>query len=198
MQNWLRSDLDGLVRFWSTGLEISRWASKNHQTRLWPSYLPVSHFQEWVAFFHRWHWWYCAKPAQIQFSSGGMWCRSKLGCKRIIGPAGGHCFWASLDRIRHVYWVINVFMVQYFFIFLIFFCWRAASCGAVEVFCWLGNYWHGWFNDDDDISDSSKVSVEGAETEDDDDAPTISLQEMLDDLHITEDATGGEGSPMME
>ena len=42
------------------------------------------------------------------------------------------------------------------------------------------------------------MSVEGAETEDDDDAPTISLQEMLDDLHITEDATGGEGAPMME
>ncbi|XP_076457169.1 60S ribosomal export protein NMD3-like [Babylonia areolata] len=45
--------------------------------------------------------------------------------------------------------------------------------------------------------DSSKVTVEATET-DDDDAPTISLQEMLDDLHLVEDATGGEGAPMME
>ena len=51
--------------------------------------------------------------------------------------------------------------------------------------------------DDDGISDSNKVLVEAEET-DDDGAPTISLQEMLDDLHITEDATGGEGAAMME
>ena len=46
-------------------------------------------------------------------------------------------------------------------------------------------------------TDPSKVTVEAEET-DDDEAPTISLQEMLDDLHICEDATGGEGAPMME
>ena len=51
--------------------------------------------------------------------------------------------------------------------------------------------------DNDGISDSNKVLVEAEET-DDDGAPTISLQEMLDDLHITEDATGGEGAAMME
>ncbi|KAL8594961.1 hypothetical protein ACOMHN_038758 [Nucella lapillus] len=45
--------------------------------------------------------------------------------------------------------------------------------------------------------DGSKVTVEMSEAEDDD-APTISLQEMLDDLHLAEDATGGEGAPMME
>lgn len=33
---------------------------------------------------------------------------------------------------------------------------------------------------------------------DEDGLPTISLQEMLDDLHIAEDATGGDGAPMME
>lgn len=45
--------------------------------------------------------------------------------------------------------------------------------------------------------DANKVSVEAEET-DDEDAPRISLQEMLDDLHISEDATGGEGAAMME
>lgn len=32
---------------------------------------------------------------------------------------------------------------------------------------------------------------------DDDGAPRISLSEMLEDLHISEDATGGEGANMM-
>lgn len=32
---------------------------------------------------------------------------------------------------------------------------------------------------------------------DDDGAPRISLAEMLEDLHISEDATGGEGANMM-
>ncbi|XP_070208147.1 60S ribosomal export protein NMD3-like [Littorina saxatilis] len=45
--------------------------------------------------------------------------------------------------------------------------------------------------------DASKVSVEAEET-DEEGAPTISLQEMLDDLHISHDATGGEGDAMME
>uniref|UniRef100_A0A0B7A2U3 60S ribosomal export protein NMD3 OB-fold domain-containing protein n=1 Tax=Arion vulgaris TaxID=1028688 RepID=A0A0B7A2U3_9EUPU len=45
--------------------------------------------------------------------------------------------------------------------------------------------------------DSTKISVEIEDT-DDEGAPQISLQEMLDDLHITEDATGGEGAAMME
>lgn len=45
--------------------------------------------------------------------------------------------------------------------------------------------------------DASKVPVEQEET-DDEGVPAISLQEMLEDLHIAEDATGGEGAPMME
>nr|XP_002735759.1 PREDICTED: 60S ribosomal export protein NMD3-like [Saccoglossus kowalevskii] len=36
------------------------------------------------------------------------------------------------------------------------------------------------------------------ESSDDDDAPKISLQEMLEDLNISEDATGGEGAAMLE
>ncbi|XP_059140421.1 60S ribosomal export protein NMD3-like [Physella acuta] len=44
--------------------------------------------------------------------------------------------------------------------------------------------------------DPTKISVE--EDTDDEGAPQISLQEMLEDLHISEDATGGEGAPMME
>ncbi|GFR91110.1 60S ribosomal export protein NMD3 [Elysia marginata] len=44
--------------------------------------------------------------------------------------------------------------------------------------------------------DPTKLSVE--EDTDDEGAPQISLQEMLEDLHISEDATGGEGAPMME
>ncbi|CAH1239124.1 NMD3 [Branchiostoma lanceolatum] len=43
--------------------------------------------------------------------------------------------------------------------------------------------------------DAEKLAVE-SDTEDDD-APRISLQEMLEDLHISEDATGGEGAEMM-
>ena len=45
--------------------------------------------------------------------------------------------------------------------------------------------------------DSAKISVEAEDT-DDEGAPQISLQEMLEDLHIGGDATGGEGAPMME
>lgn len=43
--------------------------------------------------------------------------------------------------------------------------------------------------------DAERIAVE-TDT-DDDDVPKISLQEMLDDLHIT-DATGGAGADMME
>eukprot|EP00058_Branchiostoma_floridae_P003994 XP_002589482.1 hypothetical protein BRAFLDRAFT_125192 [Branchiostoma floridae] len=43
--------------------------------------------------------------------------------------------------------------------------------------------------------DAEKLAVES--DTDDDDAPRISLQEMLEDLHISEDATGGEGADMM-
>jgi nonsense-mediated mRNA decay protein 3 len=46
------------------------------------------------------------------------------------------------------------------------------------------------------VFSDSEVAVE-VET-DDEGLPTISLQEMLEDLHIAEDATGGEGDPMME
>ncbi|KAI8764615.1 ribosome-binding protein [Biomphalaria glabrata] len=45
--------------------------------------------------------------------------------------------------------------------------------------------------------DASKITVELEDT-DDEGIPQISLQEMLEDLHITEDATGGEGAAMME
>nr|KAG5697626.1 hypothetical protein BaRGS_011175 [Batillaria attramentaria] len=45
--------------------------------------------------------------------------------------------------------------------------------------------------------DTSKQLAEPEDT-DDEGAPVISLQEMLEDLHIAEDATGGEGAPMME
>ncbi|XP_072897112.1 60S ribosomal export protein NMD3 [Hemitrygon akajei] len=44
--------------------------------------------------------------------------------------------------------------------------------------------------------DSSKVPVES--DTDDDGAPRISLAEMLEDLHISVDATGGEGAAMMD
>jgi len=46
-------------------------------------------------------------------------------------------------------------------------------------------------------ADPSKLAVDTDDT-DDEDAPKISLAEMLDDLHIAEDATGGEGADMME
>lgn len=45
------------------------------------------------------------------------------------------------------------------------------------------------------ITDATKIAVE-TDTEDED-MPRISLQEMLDDLHIT-DATGGAGADMIE
>ena len=45
--------------------------------------------------------------------------------------------------------------------------------------------------------DRNKTAVDTDDT-DDEGIPQISLQEMLEDLHITEDATGGEGADMME
>lgn len=45
--------------------------------------------------------------------------------------------------------------------------------------------------------DKSKVPVDTDEAEEEG-IPTISLQEMLDDLHLADDATGGEGAPMMD
>ena len=47
-------------------------------------------------------------------------------------------------------------------------------------------------------SDSSKIAVESGDTTDDEDLPQVSLQEMLDDLHLGGDATGEEGGAMME
>ncbi|XP_041360882.1 60S ribosomal export protein NMD3-like [Gigantopelta aegis] len=46
--------------------------------------------------------------------------------------------------------------------------------------------------------DHQKIQVEADDTTDDESAPQISLQEMLDDLHIGGDATGGEGAPMTD
>ena len=47
------------------------------------------------------------------------------------------------------------------------------------------------------LADPSKLAIDADDT-DDEDAPKISLAEMLDDLHIAEDATGGEEADMME
>ena len=53
------------------------------------------------------------------------------------------------------------------------------------------------------FSDKTRIAVETDET-DDEGAPQISLQEMLDDLHITDDMAnaaasgGGDGEAMME
>ena len=47
--------------------------------------------------------------------------------------------------------------------------------------------------------DAAKFAVDSDDvTSDDDDAPRISLAEMLNDLDISEDATGGDGAPMLE
>lgn len=46
------------------------------------------------------------------------------------------------------------------------------------------------------LTDAGKLNAE--EETDDEEVPFISLGEMLEDLHIVEDATGGEGDPMME
>ena len=59
-------------------------------------------------------------------------------------------------------------------------------------------------DDDDDVVVVVVVVVEGAiipvdaGDTDDDDSPHVILAEMLDDLHIGEDATGGEGAAMMD
>jgi nonsense-mediated mRNA decay protein 3 len=47
-----------------------------------------------------------------------------------------------------------------------------------------------------DISDASKIAVDSNDT-DDEGLPQIRLQEMLDDLHISTDATGEDGADMM-
>ena len=48
------------------------------------------------------------------------------------------------------------------------------------------------------VVDYQKLQVEADDTTDDESAPQISLQEMLDDLHLGEDATGAEGAPMAD
>ena len=45
--------------------------------------------------------------------------------------------------------------------------------------------------------DQRKLPIETEDT-DDEGTPQISLMEMLDDLHIADDATGGEGAAMTE
>jgi len=47
------------------------------------------------------------------------------------------------------------------------------------------------------IADKSKVPVDTDDT-DEEGAPQISLQEMLDDLHLGDDATGDDGAAMMD
>lgn len=46
--------------------------------------------------------------------------------------------------------------------------------------------------------DPAKISVNPEESSDDEGAPRISLAEMLDDLHIADDATGEDGADMLE
>lgn len=50
---------------------------------------------------------------------------------------------------------------------------------------------------DHSISDKDKLPVDTDDT-DDEGVPQISLAEMLDDLHIGDDATGEEGAAMMD
>lgn len=45
--------------------------------------------------------------------------------------------------------------------------------------------------------DQERIPID-AEEADDQGIPQISLQEMLDDLHIGDDATGGEGAAMLD
>ena len=47
------------------------------------------------------------------------------------------------------------------------------------------------------VSDDNKTAVDTDDT-DDEGAPRVSLAEMLDDLHISVDATGEEGADMIE
>ena len=47
------------------------------------------------------------------------------------------------------------------------------------------------------LSDKTCIAVDTDDT-DDEGAPQISLQEMLDDLHISGDATGEEGAEMID
>ena len=115
--NQPRPDLDGLVRVWAntSGPEAS-WCAGI----IWPGFwqeatgrLPVS---DLVPFFHRRPRYYCAKPAQIWFSSGWL-CqvlarrirsgRSKPGCMSHLAR-----FWPTFpsqsgpdaNPIRHVCW----------------------------------------------------------------------------------------------
>lgn len=46
-----------------------------------------------------------------------------------------------------------------------------------------------------DFTDESKIAVDTDDTEDED-LPQISLQEMLDDLHIADDPMGDEDQPL--
>ncbi|VDI14121.1 nonsense-mediated mRNA decay protein 3 [Mytilus galloprovincialis] len=48
----------------------------------------------------------------------------------------------------------------------------------------------------DIYKDADKLAVDADDT-DDEECPQISLQEMLDDLHISTDATGDDGADMM-
>ena len=103
VQNWLGSELDGLVRIWPNA---SRPKASRCARITGPSFRQnaTSLLLDSVAFFHR----TSGKPGQIWFGSGwpcrGFWPNGSgpevSRCARIIRP----CFWADPDQIWHVYW----------------------------------------------------------------------------------------------
>ena len=111
VQNWRRSNLDGVVRVWpsASGLEPS-WCAGI----IWPGFLqvatsllPVSDFQTWFCF-------YTNAPDNIVQNQPGSnlvladcvrFRPSRSGpeasqCARIIQPASGQCFPADLDWMQ--------------------------------------------------------------------------------------------------
>ena len=127
VQNWSRSDLDGLAKVClnSSGLKTS-WCAGISGFGFWQDAtrpLPVSLFQiQFLPLFHRRPGYYCAKPARIRFSSGWL-CqvlakRIRSGSKPVYKSLPARC-WPVLpsrsgpdaNRIRHVYWVC--FRLQY-------------------------------------------------------------------------------------
>ena len=115
VQNWPRSDLDGLVSVWpnASGLKAS-WCARIIRPGFWQdvitSPLPVSHFQTRVAFWHRRPGSYCTKPAQIRFSSG--WICSLLAKQirsrsKLVFKNHPARFWPT-NQTWHVYWVYKL------------------------------------------------------------------------------------------
>ena len=125
VQNWPRSDLNGLVRVWpkASGLEASQCAGIigpgfwQDATNL----LPVSHFQTWLHSStdvpdHTVQ----NQPRSDLILAGCIrslpnWSGPEAsGCVRIIRPASGPPFWADdpddVTQILHVYWGAILFL----------------------------------------------------------------------------------------